>query len=173
MVPVQWVNSLYWKPLLQRWRAILSTILHLRPGSSRAGVCGGLRVWGSEEDKELLSKSVMSTLLRTTEGILRSVRGVNILAVTVWRKRCITLYLPTVHTSGNEKESAVPSSFTKDNVIIYYRTVDISKNISSIFRILFHVHKNILIYLSLKGASWTETASDFPHPSSPSLWKHS
>lgn len=34
------------------------------------------------------------------------------------------------------------------------------------FRVLFHVHKNISIFLFLKSASWTETASDFPHPSS-------
>lgn len=35
-----------------------------------------------------------------------------------------------------------------------------------IFRVLFHIHKNISIFLFLKRASWTETASDFPHPSS-------
>lgn len=108
---------------------------------------------GSGEDKEPLSKSVMRTLITTTENALISVRAVTTLAVLVWRKRRITLYLPTMHTFGNEKESAVPSSFTKDNVIIYYRTVGISKNISSIFRVLFHVHKNIPIYLFLRGAS--------------------
>lgn len=54
----------------------------------------GGRDWGAGEDKEPLSKLVMSTLLTATEEVLTSMRVVMILAVMVRWRRCITLVSP-------------------------------------------------------------------------------
>lgn len=126
----------------------------------RYGCAGG--------DKELLTNTVISTLLATTEGVLISVRVVTGQAVRIQRKRCVTLLSSNCeHLTllATRKDLQCPL-YSQRTLWLYIIEQWILEEHLIIFRVLFHVHKNTSIFLFLKSASWTETASDFPHPSS-------
>lgn len=119
-------------------------------------------------DKELLTKVVLSILLTTTEGLLVSVSVITVQAVRIQRKRCVMLISSncehlTLVTTRKKLQCPLHSQRT---LWLYIIEQWILEEHLIIFRVLFHVHKNIAIFLFLKSTSWTETASDFPHPSS-------
>lgn len=125
------------------------------------------RGWDGGGDKEPLTKLVISVhpSLTITEGLL-SMRVVAVQTVRIGRRRCVML-ISSNHEHIWQQEGICSALLIpkKQYAYILLNSGD-WQNISSIFRVLPHVYKNIPIFLSLKSASWTEPASDFPHPSS-------